>query len=32
MMLDRWYEKMVKELEGLPSKIEEMGCPRRFSR
>jgi predicted transcriptional regulator len=31
-MLDRWYGKMVVELEGLPSKIEEMGCPRRFSR
>jgi predicted transcriptional regulator len=31
-MLDRWYEKMVKELDDLPSKIEEMGCPRRFSR
>lgn len=31
-MLDRWYSKMVRELEELPSKIEEMGCPRRFSR
>jgi predicted transcriptional regulator len=31
-MLDRWYDKMVEELEGLPSKIDEMGCPRRFSR
>ena len=31
-MLDRWYGKMVEELEGLPTKIEEMGCPRRFSR
>jgi predicted transcriptional regulator len=31
-MLDRWYEKMVKELDDLPSKVEEMGCPRRFSR
>jgi predicted transcriptional regulator len=31
-MLDRWYGRMVEELEDLPSKIEEMGCPRRFSR
>jgi predicted transcriptional regulator len=31
-MLDRWYAKMVGELEELPSKIEEMGCPRKFSR
>jgi predicted transcriptional regulator len=31
-MLDRWYRKMVEELEDLPFKIEEMGCPRRFSR
>ncbi len=31
-VLDRWYTKMVKELDDLPSKIEEMGCPRRFSR
>ena len=31
-MLDKWYSKMVGELEDLPSKIEEMGCPRRFSR
>ncbi len=31
-MLDRWYVKMVGELEELPQKIEEMGCPRRFSR
>lgn len=31
-MLDRWYSRMVEELEGLPKKIEEMGCPRRFSR
>jgi predicted transcriptional regulator len=31
-MLDKWYSKMVGELEELPSKIEEMGCPRRFSR
>jgi predicted transcriptional regulator len=31
-MLDRWYGKMVEELEDLPTKIEEMGCPRRFSR
>lgn len=32
VMLDRWYSRMVEELEGLPKKIEEMGCPRRFSR
>jgi len=31
-MLDRWYGKMVEEIEDLPKKIEEMGCPRRFSR
>jgi predicted transcriptional regulator len=31
-MLDKWYGRMVEELEELPSKIEEMGCPRRFSR
>ena len=31
-MLDRWYGRMVEELEDFPSKIEEMGCPRRFSR
>ncbi|HIH88592.1 TPA: helix-turn-helix domain-containing protein [Candidatus Bathyarchaeota archaeon] len=31
-MLDKWYSKMVKELDDLPTKIEEMGCPRRFSR
>ena len=31
-MLDRLYGRMVEELEDLPSKIEEMGCPRRFSR
>jgi predicted transcriptional regulator len=31
-MLDKWYGRMVKELESLPSKIEEMGCSRRFSR
>jgi predicted transcriptional regulator len=31
-MLDKWYEKMVAEIEGLPKKIEEMGCPRRFNR
>lgn len=32
VMLDKWYSKMVYELEDLPSKIEEMGCPRKFSR
>jgi predicted transcriptional regulator len=31
-MLDKWYGRMVMELESLPSKIEEMGCSRRFSR
>ncbi len=31
-MLDQWYGRMVEELESLPIKIEEMGCPRRFSR
>jgi len=31
-MLDKWYDRMVKELNDLPTKIEEMGCPRRFSR
>jgi len=31
-MLDKWYGKMVEELETLPQKIEEMGCPRRFSK
>jgi predicted transcriptional regulator len=31
-MLNKWYGKMMKELDDLPSKIEEMGCPRRFSR
>jgi predicted transcriptional regulator len=31
-MLDKWYGKMVEELEELPQKIEEMGCPRRFNR
>jgi predicted transcriptional regulator len=31
-MLDRWYKRMVEELDDLPVKIEEMGCPRRFSR
>ena len=31
-MLDRWYGRMVKEVNDLPSKIEELGCPRRFSR
>ena len=31
-MLDKWYDRMVEELNDLPTKIEEMGCPRRFSR
>jgi predicted transcriptional regulator len=31
-MLDRWYRRMVEEVEDLPKKIEELGCPRRFSR
>ena len=31
-MLDKWYRKMVEEIEDLPKKIEEMGCPRQFSR
>jgi predicted transcriptional regulator len=31
-MLDKWYEKMVEEIEDLPKKIEEMGCTRRFNR
>jgi predicted transcriptional regulator len=31
-MLDRWYGKMLGELDELPAKIEEMGCPRRFSK
>lgn len=25
--LDRWYERMSKELENLPEKIEDIGCP-----
>jgi predicted transcriptional regulator len=24
--LDRWYDRMLGELEGLPEKIAEMGC------
>ena len=31
-MLYRWYGRMVKEVDDLPNKIEELGCPRRFSR
>jgi predicted transcriptional regulator len=25
--LDRWYERMTSELEDLPQRIAEMGCP-----
>jgi predicted transcriptional regulator len=31
-MIDRWHGRMTEELENLPSKIEEMGCSRRFNR
>jgi predicted transcriptional regulator len=31
-MLDKWNGRMVKELNDLPAKIEEMGCPRCFNR
>jgi len=31
-MLNRWYKRMIAEVENLPRKIEELGCPRRFSR
>jgi predicted transcriptional regulator len=30
--LDRWYKRMVEELDDLPVKVEAMGCPRRFSK
>jgi predicted transcriptional regulator len=31
-ILDRWHARMIEELKDLPKKIEELGCPRRFSR
>ena len=26
-ILERWFKRMMEELEDLPQKIEEMGCP-----